>query len=345
MSLLLNGIGVSRGIAIGRAHLYQQQTPEVTEKRLPHDTLNAEIKRFRHALRFARREFTLLRKRIPDSAPADFSSFIDTYVLMLEDKLLAQTPVQLIRDLRCNAEWALKTLHDELVATFDVMEDPYLKTRRDDVTHVIEKLQRILTNQQYTSEPEKGEIILARNLSAAEIADLHEARVSGIITEFGGPLSHAAILMRSLAIPAVVGAANALQLINNGETLILDGESGFLVANVPPALQQHYRKKQQTERKRRATLDITPHYPSITRDGTLIALQANIELNTDLAVLRRQESTDVGLYRTEFLYANYDHPPDEAEQLKVYRKALRALRGKSLTIRTCDMGGDKLFGT
>lgn len=339
MSLLLNSIGVSRGIAIGRAHLYQQQTPEVTEKRLPHDTLSEEVKRFKQALKLAKREFTLLRNHIPDSAPADFSSFIDAYVLMLDDKLLAQSPVQLIRDLHCNAEWALKMLHDDLVAAFDAMEDPYLRTRRDDVTHVIEKLQRILTNQQNTSEPARGEIVVASNLSAAEIANLHEAKVAGIITEFGGPLSHAAILMRSLAIPAVVGVANALQLISNGEILVVDGESGLLIADAPHALQQDYRKKQQMERKRRATLAFTPYSPSITRDGSRIALQANIELDTDLAVLRRLESTDVGLYRTEFLYVNYDNPPDEAAQLKVYRKALRALRGKSLTIRTYDLGG------
>lgn len=344
MSLLLNGIGVSRGIAIGRAYRYAQEAPEVTERRLPADALPNEVKRFRHALRRAKAELKAVRARIPAHAPADVGTFIDTHLLMLEDNLLAREPIQHIRRLRCNAEWALKLQHDELVAAFDAMEDPYLRTRRDDVAHVIGRIQRLLAGKETAVMPvTRGDIVVADDLSPADIASLHQARVAGVITEFGGPLSHTAILLRSLELPAVVGTHAALRLLSNGEMLIIDGDAGLVLADGAISLKRHFRERLRNERARRATLAKAIRLPSITRDGASVTLQANIELDTDLPALRRLGPTGVGLYRTEFLYINRKTPPDEEEQLRAYRRALRALGGETLTIRTYDLGGDKLF--
>ncbi|AOV17956.1 phosphoenolpyruvate--protein phosphotransferase [Acidihalobacter aeolianus] len=343
MSLLLNGIGVSRGIAIGRAHLYAQETPEVAERRLPGDAIASEVKRFRRALQRAKTELKGLRARIPTHAPADVGSFIDTHLLMLEDNLLARVPIQHIRERHCNAEWALKLQYDELIATFDAMEDPYLRTRRDDVAHVIGRVQRLLTGSETNVLPAgRGEIVVADDLSPADIASLHQARVAGVVTEFGGPLSHTAILLRSLELPAVVGVQAALRLLAADEPLILDGDGGFVLADAPPSLRQHFRDRLRDARQRRADLVRQARLPSVTLDGTPVTLQANIELDADLNALRRAGPTGVGLYRTEFLYLNRSTPPDEGEQLKAYRRALRALGGEALTVRTYDLGGDKL---
>ncbi|OBS09119.1 phosphoenolpyruvate--protein phosphotransferase [Acidihalobacter prosperus] len=345
MSLLLNGIGVSRGIAIGRAYRYEQESPEIVERRLATADLPAEIRRFRRALQRAKAELKGVRDRIPENAPADVGTFIDTHLLMLEDGLLAQAPIQHMRALHCNAEWALKLQYDELVATFDAMEDAYLRTRRDDVAHVIGRIQRLLAGHEATSAPaSRGDVVVAGDLSPADIASLHDARVAGVITEFGGPLSHTAILLRSLEIPAVVGTHAALRLIGSGETLIIDGDAGLVLAGAAPSLQRHFRERLRRDRVRRATLAKSVLLPGITLDRHVISLQANIELDADLAALRRLGPTAVGLYRTEFLFINPKaSPPGEEEQLRAYRKALRALRGSALTIRTYDLGGDKLF--
>jgi len=346
MSLALSGIGVSRGIAIGKAHLILRGTVEVLESAIPKHLIEDEVARFLEAVNCARQQLEDIRVRIPESTRVDIAAFIDTHLLMLDDATLVTSSVDLIREHGCNAEWALKLQRDTVVAVFEQMDDAYLRTRRDDVDHLINRLQRILMdsdqNEAYNDGvPLDNTIVLAYDLTPAETVLLEHQGISAFATECGGPLSHTAILARSMQIPALVGTQGLRRYIRDGETVILDGLQGILIAGADERTLDHYRERQQLEYQRQLELTRLTDTPAITRDGMPITLMANIELPEDIDAVSRESASGVGLYRTEFLFMNRTQPPDEEEQYDCYVSVIEALRGKPLTIRTLDMGADK----
>ncbi|MFA5530597.1 MAG: phosphoenolpyruvate--protein phosphotransferase [Thiohalomonadaceae bacterium] len=348
MTVALLGIGVSRGTAIGRARIIQHGQVEVPEYALPTRLIDEEVERFFAALEAAKAQLRAIRERIPHGTPQDIAAFIDTHLLMLEDHTLRQGTEEIIRSRQCNAEWALKLQKDAVVRVFESMDDPYLRTRRDDIEHVVRRVQHILLDQdrheRVAASGEDGRIILADELSPAELVLLHHQNIAGIATERGGPVSHTAILARSLSIPAVVGVPHPDQAVRDDELVVLDGAQGVLLAGVDEADLAYYRRRQQAERRHRNELRKLRDVPAVTADGIPIELQANVELPEDVAAMRRAGATGVGLFRTEFLFMNRDTPPDEAEQFEAYRQMLRRLRGGLLTIRTLDLGADKPVG-
>ena len=347
MTLIVTGIDVSKGIAIGNVHLLNRGAPEVFEHKLKKDEIKPEIERFQNAVDEASNHLRSIRDTIPEDTPTDVAAFIDSHILMLKDSMLRKVPAGIIRKQCCNAEWALKIQHDKLISVFEQMEDDYLRTRINDVEHVINLIQQILKDQQYTiqtdAQPLKGRIIVADDLTPADTVLMQTQNVAGFITELGGPLSHTAILARSLGIPAIVGIQGARSLLQQEEQIIIDGASGMVLAGIDQktvkAYQLRQRKEKETRRKLRALRDVSAK----TRDGRRISLQANIELAEDMIALRQSGADGVGLYRTEFLYIDREEPADEAEQLNAYRKIIRALKGKPLTIRTLDLGAEKEF--
>jgi len=208
VSLVLSGIGVSRGIAIGRAHVIVRGSIEVTQSELPAEQLESEVSRFLSAIGIARTQLHDLRARIPENTSTNIETFIDTHLLMLDDAALVDVPIQIIRSRHCNAEWALKLQRDAVVDVFEQMDDPYLRTRKDDIDHVINRIQRILLDSAdgevvpQESGSLAGNIVLADDLTPAETVLLQHQGIAGFVTESGGPLSHTAILARSLGIPA-----------------------------------------------------------------------------------------------------------------------------------------------
>ncbi|MFP5507089.1 MAG: phosphoenolpyruvate-utilizing N-terminal domain-containing protein, partial [Gammaproteobacteria bacterium] len=236
MAVQLTGIGVSRGIAIGKAHVLQRGELEVLEYAIPHEHLDSEVARFRRALDVARGQLSAIRSRIPPDTRADIVEFIDTHLLMLEDSTLTVAPEHLIVSRQCNAEWALKLQRDALVAVFEAMDDAYLRTRKDDIDHVVMRLQRILVNQhQEHEEPVDGRlmgsILLADDLTPADAVLMQHQGVAAFVTEYGGPLSHTAILARSLRIPAVVGVRNIRRYLGDDDLVIVDGQRGLVIAD------------------------------------------------------------------------------------------------------------------
>jgi len=346
MSLALSGIGVSRGVAIGKAHIILRGTVEVLESAIPEHLIEDEVARFLKAVSYARTQLEELRARIPENTRVDIAAFIDTHMLMLDDATLVTTPVDLIRERGCNAEWALKLQRDAVVEVFEKMNDAYLRTRRDDIDHVINRIQRILMDDNQEDAHSGGvkldnAIVLAYDLTPAEAVLLEHQGVSAFATECGGPLSHTAILARSMQIPAMVGTHSLQRYIRDGETIILDGLQGILIAGADDRTLDYYRERQELEYQRQLELAQLTNIPAITRDGMPITLMANIELPEDIDAVSRESATGVGLYRTEFLFMNRSAPPDEEEQYDVYVSVIEALKGKPLTIRTLDLGADK----
>ncbi len=346
MSFSLQGVGVSRGVAIGKVHILERHQLEINEYNIESNQVNNEVRRFQRALTEARQQLRSVRMHIPRTTAGDIAAFIDTHLLMLEDSALTIEPARLIRELKRNAEWALKLQRDALVAVFEEMEDPYLRTRKDDVDHVVNRIQRNLMNHgplkhEVPDSHLSGYIVLADNLSPADTVMMQHHGIVAFATEYGGPTSHSAILARSLGIPSIVGLHRARRYIRDDDMIIVDGNTGVIIVEPDETSLDYYHKVQKDEKRHLALLSKTRGDQAITLDGVEIELHANIELPTDISTVKKVGATGIGLYRTEFMYMNRESPPDEEEHYETYTAMLKSLRGIPVTIRTLDLGGDK----
>ncbi len=346
MSLLLKGTGASPGIVVATVHVVHRRAVEVSRRDISKPEVVAEVTRFEVALGKTREHLVEIRSSLEDTPGV--ASFVDAHLLMLDDTPLSLEPVEFIRKDRCNAEWAVKHAHDKLLDMFQDMSDGYLKTRGDDITqlsklilgHLVGEDQAIKSSERQKLE---GKIIVADDLTPADTVVLCNCKVQGFIIELGGVTSHTAILARSIGIPAVVATHGARQLLQEDETIVLDGKNGVVIADVTPETLAEYQEKIAAEKSRRRNLLQLRHRKAISQDGIEVEVMANIELNAEIDALRFSGADGVGLYRTEFLYSDRDKPASEDEQYEVYRKLVETMDGKSVTIRTLDIGGDKEF--
>ena len=341
--LALHGTGVSDGVAIGKAFVLQRELPEIPEYAIPREYIEEEVARFQRAVEASRRQLMAIREHIPANAPPEATSFLDAHMLMLDDKMISMAPIEAIRSRQYNAEWALKTQSEILSAIFEQMDDHYLRNKKTDVNQVVNRIQRNLLQQNY-DEHEKiaeGEIVVADDLTPADTVMLKHNRVRAFVTSLGGPISHTAILARSLGIPAIVAAHSATRYVSPGEQLIVDGKRGMLIIAPDRAIMDEYRRRQKDIARKRRELNRLKTSRAITRDRRRIALLANIELPADVRAAVQAGAEGIGLYRTEFLFMNRPAPPNEEEQFRAYTKVIKSLPGKPVTIRTVDLGADK----
>lgn len=348
MTFSLHGIGVSRGIAIGKAHIIVRTQLEIDDYPVAAAEVSREIERLRDAVRQAKAELREVRKQIPATTTADIAAFIDTHLLMLEDSALTFDAERLIREQGCNAGWALKLQRDALVRAFDAMDDPYLSTRKDDVDHVVSRIQRALLNHaplrhEAADSRLQGMVIIADDLTPADTVLMQRNGVVAFVTESGGATSHMSILARSLGIPGIVAVHGVQRYIKDNEVVVIDGDAGVVVGAADRAVLEHYETRRSDHARHAASLEALRSDEAVTRDGTAIALYANVELSSDFEAARAVGADGVGLYRTEFLYLNRADEPDEEEHFAVYRHLIDTLSGMPVTIRTLDLGADKDF--
>lgn len=344
--LTLYGTGVAKGITIGRAYVLHRERPEVPEYVLPSNLIEDEVARFQTAIADARRQLTRVRTHVPEGAPPEMESFIDTHLLILHDRMIAEAPIAAIRRDQMNAEWALKLEAERLARVFEQMEDPYLRNKKTDVEQVVDRILRNLLRPQedehdQITEALAGQIVIANDLTPADTVLLKSNGVAAFVTNLGGPISHTAILAKSLGIPAIVAAHNATRFVRSGEELIVDGKLGAVIVAPESSTIAEYRQRQKDIAFLRRDLDALRQSPAVTRDGSEVALMANIELPEDMRAVTKMGASGIGLYRTEFLFMNRVEPPGEEEQFIAYAKVVKALNGKSCTIRTLDLGADK----
>ena len=346
MTLSLHGMGISRGIAIGRAHIIERGRLDIPEYHVDKSQVTAETRRLVDAVSQAKRQLRAIREHVPAAAAPDIAPFIDTHLLMLDDAVLTQEPQRLIKSAGHNAEWALQLQRDALVHVFDEMEDPYLRTRKNDIDHVVNRIQRILLKQKPLrhEEPDSrlsGYVLIADDLSPADTVLMQHHGILAFITEYGGPTSHTAILARSLIIPAIVGLREAARCVREDDMVIVDGNAGVLLVDPDEHSLRYYRQRQREDGSYYAGLIRLKEVPAATLDQVPVRLQANVELPRDFEIARQVGAAGVGLYRTEFLYMNRDTPPEEEEHYETYLSVLDTLAGLPLTIRTMDLGADK----
>ena len=348
MNFVLHGLAVSSGITVGRAHLVSTARLEVAHYEVAADAIEAEIARFDAAMRTAQDELRALEGHIAPDAPAELEAFLNLHRMILSDSALAQAPRELIRTRRCNAEWALVQQMEQLAGRFDEIDDPYLRERKADVEQAVERVLKTLMGGRALTAPAQAEeqklIVVAHDLSPADMILFKRHSYGGFVTDVGGVTSHTAIVARSLGIPAVVGLHHAHRTISEGELLIVDGVQGLLVVNPDPMVLAEYRVRQAELRERRQKLKRLKTTPAATRDGTPIELFANIELPQDTAEVLKAGAEGVGLFRTEFLFLNRKDLPEEDEQFEAYRQVAHAMQGRPVVLRTLDVGADKAMG-
>ncbi len=347
MSFTLHGLGVSGGIAIGRAMLMSHATLEVSHLTIAPRMVDKEIARFDAAVKAVKSELGTM-KETTEHAPAELAAFIDIHTMFLEDPELVDKPREIIRERRCNAEWAMVQQMEYLVAQFEQFEDPYLRERKLDVVQVVERVIKELLGHpgRAVMKTAKGVteemlIVVAHDLSPADVIAFKDHRFASFITDVGGSTSHTAILARSLAIPSVVGMENARSLIRDGEQLIVDGNRGVVIVNPDQRVLEEYQLRRHQIELEKTKLKRLKTAPSQSIDGVDVKLFANIELPGDVPGALEAGAEGIGLFRTEFLFLDRGDMPDEQEQYEAYKKVVKGMGGRPVTIRTFDLGNDK----
>ena len=353
MSFTLHGLGVSGGIAIGHAHLLTNASLEVDHYSIPEEFIAREVKRFDKAVKQVRAELDALEKGLQTTqrgdASGDMAAFVTVHRMILDDSTFSDAPREIIKREACNAEWALKLQLDELLAHFAEVKDEYLRERKTDVRQVAERVVAALTGQG-GAVPEKlrarheDTILVARDLSPADVILFKDHKVAAFVTDLGGQTSHTAILARSLAIPAIVGLHTSRELVREDELIIIDGTQGVLIVEPDETVLAEYRLKQSQWKLERQKLTRIKSAVADTLDGTHVELHANIELPGDLDGVYASGASGIGLFRSEFLFMNRRDLPTEDEQFEAYKRVAEGMKGKPVVIRSLDIGADKSLG-
>lgn len=343
---ILSGVAAARGIAIGQATLVTAGQVDVAHYFIEPHQAQAEITRLRNAAARALAELAALRSNMPAAAPTEIAALLDVHIMLLRDEAVAESVTQWITEKRYNAQWALAAQLEVMTEQFRQMKDPYFAERAADLEQVVERVMRAFApenepRQAFIAGDGAPRILVARDIGAADLLKFKESAFEGFVTEKGGATSHTAIAARSLGIPAVVGARAASRLVQQDDWLIVDGDSGQVVVVPTPEMLEEYRARRVIAERRRERLERLRNVPSLTRDRLRVELLANIELPQDATAALHAGAVGVGLFRSEFLFLNRTHLPDEEEQFEAYRRAVQEMRGLPVTIRTVDVGADK----
>ena len=349
--LVIQGIGVGRGVAIGRAEVLASSRAAVEHYFIEPEAVEAEINRVLQARDAVIQEVQLMLATLPKDAPSELPALLEVHLMLLQDEGIFNGVRHWIAERFYNAGWALSNQFERLARQFDEMEDAYLRERKADLEQVIERIIKRLHGQHATLADRQAAVqaassdvplvLVAHDLSPADMMHFRQGVFQGFVTDVGGKNSHTAIVARSMGIPAVVGARNASQLVRDDDWIIIDGDVGKVLVNPPPDVIASYRLRQQQNASERSQLESLRHTPAITRDGQSIELLANSELPEDTQAAVAAGAVGVGLFRSEFLFMGRTSLPDEEEQYQAYLRAVQGMNGLPLTIRTVDVGADK----
>jgi phosphotransferase system enzyme I (PtsI) len=351
MSFQVFGIPVTRGIAIGRAVLVAAHRVDVAHYLVEESAIAEEVRRCLDACSQVAEELDGLRAALPSDAPPELDALLEVHLMLVRDPVFTGGASQWIEARRYNAEWALAAQLEVLGRQFDGMEDDYLRERKSDLEQIVSRVLEALARgrggrQSVTAARDfAGEdplLLVAADISPADLMGFRHGVFKGFITDTGGRTSHTAIVARSMGIPAVVGTREGSRLIRHDDWIVIDGDHGVVVVDPSPIALEEYRFRQRQADLERVRLERLRGKPAVTLDGAKVELLANIELPRDAAAAVEAGAEGVGLFRTEFLFMNRGGQlPSEEEQYVAYKDTVLALKGRPLTIRTIDIGADK----
>jgi phosphotransferase system enzyme I (PtsI) len=337
------GLGVSPGIVIGKAAPLERHRTSFIPRRISAEQVSSEVERFETAIEQSKGQLEEIKQRIVEKGFEQHTYILDVHLKLMEDRMLRDETIRTIKEQLVNTEAALAATLDKISEAFDAIEDEYLKERKEDVVHVVERILRNLMERelQTIEDLEENMIVVAHDLSPADTIQLNLQRVIAFATDIGGKTSHTAIVSRSLEIPAVVGLEDITAYVGRGETIIVDGTEGVVIVDPTPATIHAYQRKQQHYRYLERELLKYASLTAETQDGYHLTLQANIELIEEIPGVIQYGAEGVGLYRTEYLYLNRKTLPEEEEHFQVYKRLVEEIAPYAATIRTLDLGGDK----
>ncbi|MGD9949534.1 MAG: phosphoenolpyruvate--protein phosphotransferase [Desulfobulbus sp.] len=342
----LKGIGVSPGIVIACVVVLKRQNWRAGWYHLPPDHIEKEVQRFQNAISGASEELRQLRQRLA----GDFTeavSIIDSHLLMLKDRMIVERTETIIRHNNVNAEWALAQALSEIKERFDQIGDSYIRERYVDIKHVADRVFGFITGRATSTPPESRDpvILVANDFSPEDTLRMQAGNVCGFLTEKGGLTSHTAIIARSLNIPAVVGLEHITSIVRNGDRVILDGTSGLVI--IHPNDEEIGQLEENVRRKHAISDQLEQYIPltAISRDGVALTLSANIEMCEELGSVLRYRSEGIGLFRSEFGYFSEATLPTEEKLLATYKILLETMDPYPVTVRTLDVGGDKVVNS
>jgi phosphoenolpyruvate-protein phosphotransferase (PTS system enzyme I) len=344
---ILKGIGASSGITIGKVHLLERGKISIARRSIKTESIEKEINRFRQAVKNAIEELKSIKETILDDEIRKHAFIIDAHMMILQDVFFSDAVVDAIREKKINAEWALDVVVSKFLTSFEKVEDSYLKERGQDIKYIYERLVRILVKGKASDIIDnagiKGKtIIVAHDLSPADTIQLNLSKISGFAIDVGGRTSHTSIIARALEIPAVAGTGNITNLVKNNDMIIIDGDEGIVTINPTKELQRGYIARHLHLKNQRRELLRTAKLRAETKDGFRVKVGANIEFLAEMDIVEKYGARGIGLYRTEYIYLSSKTLPTEMEHFQIYRKLAENKSLEYITIRTLDIGGDKL---
>ncbi|WP_302244770.1 phosphoenolpyruvate--protein phosphotransferase [Sutterella wadsworthensis] len=347
----MTGLKVCPGVAWGLTLQLTSSDLEIHQFAIDKSAVRGEIQRLRMATASANKQLEQLAETLDEDAPAEASAFLDVYQTILQDPSLITETADIIREKLVNAEWALSLRLEQIRRDFEQIDDDYLRNRLEDISGVFQRIQRVLAGRRSAASLLKAEefddsfILIADQLGPADMLQLRERddlNIVGIIMETGSVTSHSAILAASLGIPTLVGVTNAIERLGTGREILIDATAGTVKVAPSPEEKKAAAAAMKSLRQRKRLLQKLRDEMPVTTDGHSVRLYANIALPEDMPDARKAGANGIGLFRTEFLFLNRDALPDEEEQVSAYQKVIRGMRGKTVTIRTADLGGDKM---
>ncbi len=347
----LRGVGVSSGIGFGHARVMQTSSLQVPRYSVTAEDADKEIGRLRKAVSSVSRELDQMIRRSPKKAPKEVKTFLEVFKLLVNDSTMFDDVSDRIQTQLINVEWALQKHLEDMLKLFDSLTDAYLAERSDDIVHVIRRLQEELTGERRKIQEKvrnaQSEVILVTNeLSIADViwlTEYEELDLVGIVTEKGGPTSHTALLSQTLFIPAVVGVAGALSVIKNNDRIFVDSNSGQIICNPTASEIKEIERNVKAQEKKYSQLYRARRRVAETKDKFRVTLKANVAMVSGLDEILHLGAQGVGLFRSEYLFMGRDNLPEEREQMESYRELIDTMAGRPVTIRTIDVGGDKLL--
>lgn len=346
---MLSGVGIGDGLAMGRAWVLASARLDLPRRRLEPDQVERELKRFREAVSIVNKELADLKEAMGQEPSAEVSALLELQAIILRDPLLVAATEQRIESDCCNAEWGLLQQLEAVSAQFDEIDDPYLRERKADVQQIVDRILRAMQGDigleeavlESHSQDDDGWILVAKDISPADMLILRRHRFLGFVTETGSATSHTAILARSLGLPAVVGVSGLLNQIAQNDIIVLRSDEGSVLGALTADDQSVYKGQQALYADDLKALEDFKQLASCSLDGVSVLLMANIDLPDDVQIAIDRGCDGIGLFRSEFLFMNRSTIPSEDEQFQAYSAVVKAMGGRPVTIRTLDAGADK----
>ncbi len=342
--IVITGIGGSPGICIGKAYIVDREGVDVIKRyKVDEEGAAKEINRFKNAVEKARKKHAEVIDSLDDDIGSELN-ILEAHMVLYKDKMIYEKTLETIRKEKINAEWALKKVSRQARLRFKDVEDPYLKSRADDIAQVAEKVMSHLTGVQdiRISEINKRVVLVAHDLSPADTSQIQLERIQGFVTDRGGKDSHTSIIAKSLRIPSVLGLGKVTTSVANDDLIIVDGGTGKVIINPDEETLIEYEERKERFERYLAGLERSSYLPAVTKDGAAYTLLSNIELVEEVVAARDNGAEGIGLFRTEFLYLDLKRFPTEEELFSKYKEVVELMAPAPVTIRTLDINGDKV---